>query len=915
MFTHALSKKVVELTGVCSKDMGAPPYWPWVQALRPYIEECPEDMLERQLGAGASIIAAAFEDVRYRFPELQTGEPDTNPERARFSLFDALTQFIRRAAKAQRMLIVLEDLHSADEPSLRLLTFVARQLYRIPLIIAGSYRDADLSRDHPLYRVLGEFAGETNFTRISLQGWEQRETAYYLDLLGIRGLPISTISEIHMQSDGLPLFVSEMARLIESAPDPHHAGQTAIPISAGIKEAIGHRLDQQSEECNRVLRLAALFGQRFSSTVLDRMASNESRPVVDPLNEAEAAGLIDADGGRPGNFLFRHALIQRTLYLGMPATTRARLHAEAGFALEQIYGEHAAVHAAEIARHYAMAGDFGDQTKLFHFSSVAAERALSVYAYDDAMEYFVQALAAVGEHEMNLEAARLLYGIGRSNIPMENFDRHERPLEQAFDICDALGEDELGIEIALALDYHSRATRLKRRALELVEPGSANRAVLLAQYALQLTFVGEDSEKIEDLFSESQAIAKQLDDPELTAAIVRSRARVEYHHGNWANSMESSEEAVTLANRLGNDRLSGEAYIRVGTIYGESGQLVRALEAGRRALSFAERSSDRWLLNWALLLQCQNRLECGELDLARELNDRVLSLIPDFFQSVGLRVEIELYAGNIADGSRHLENYLQIVDEKEFGGGVPHWKTSRTLSMWVFLTGRDDLLERANDAARIVLFGDGVGPAAKWLTWPGIARIATLQKDTNAAALWYSKMQAEYGKRTGQEHLLGMLATVAGLQKEARTHFARAWEHGDARGRVVDLVETGYHFAKLLERADHSDDLRFRAEIVEITLHEARRCGMPLWVEKLESLKQPVAAEKSPKPRPNDLSPREIDVVQLVAEGLTDKSIGEKLFISPKTVGNHLTHIREKTGCHNRAEIVRYAALHNLLEN
>lgn len=115
----------------------------------------------------------------------------------------------------------------------------------------------------------------------------------------------------------------------------------------------------------------------------------------------------------------------------------------------------------------------------------------------------------------------------------------------------------------------------------------------------------------------------------------------------------------------------------------------------------------------------------------------------------------------------------------------------------------------------------------------------------------------------------------------------------------------GYRYAKFLFQQDEADDRSFADKILEATLAEAQRHEMSLWIGKLQSLRREMAIGPASQGYPNRLSEREVDVLRLVAEGMTDKQIGDRLFISPKTVGNHVTPIREKTACHNRADIFR----------
>ncbi len=147
------------LWGRCYEEQGAPPYWPWVQAIRSYVRDIEPEQLRSNMGAGAADIAEVVSDVREQLPGL--GTPiQLEPEQARFRLFDSITAFLKNAARRKPLVLVLDDLHWADHPSLLLLEFVARELANARVMVIGTYRDVEVSRQHPLSQTLGELTRE-----------------------------------------------------------------------------------------------------------------------------------------------------------------------------------------------------------------------------------------------------------------------------------------------------------------------------------------------------------------------------------------------------------------------------------------------------------------------------------------------------------------------------------------------------------------------------------------------------------------------------------------------------------------------------------------------------------------------------------------------------------------------------------
>ena len=142
--------------GRCWEAGGAPPYWPWAQAIRSCVRERSPQQLRQELGSGAAAIADLVPDVRTHLPDLSPPPTLSDPQQARFRLFDAIAGFLQRASASSPLVLVLDDLNWADKESLLLLEYLARELADAHLLLVGTYRDVDLSRRHPLSQTLGE---------------------------------------------------------------------------------------------------------------------------------------------------------------------------------------------------------------------------------------------------------------------------------------------------------------------------------------------------------------------------------------------------------------------------------------------------------------------------------------------------------------------------------------------------------------------------------------------------------------------------------------------------------------------------------------------------------------------------------------------------------------------------------------
>ncbi len=253
------------LWGRCYEGEGAPAYWPWVQLIRSYVHERDPQELMSEMGPGAADIAQVVSEVRERLPGLPT-PPALEPEQARFRLFDSITTFLKNASKSQPIVLVLDDLHWADKPSLLLLQFLARELRGARLMVLSTYRDVELRRGHPLSQTLGELAREGLSQRILLRGLSERDVARFIEITAGIEPPQALVEAVYRETEGNPFFVNEVVRLLVAdgrLERPEEVKSWSVTIPQGVREVVGRRLDHLSEECNRALTVASVIGREF----------------------------------------------------------------------------------------------------------------------------------------------------------------------------------------------------------------------------------------------------------------------------------------------------------------------------------------------------------------------------------------------------------------------------------------------------------------------------------------------------------------------------------------------------------------------------------------------------------------------------------------------------------------------------
>ena len=260
-----------------------------MQAIRSYVRERDPEQLRSEMGSGAADIAEVVSDVRERLPGLPPA-PQLEPAQARLRLFDSITAFLKTASQRQPLVLVLDDLHWADQPSLALLQFVARELGGARLLIIGTYRDMELSRQHPLAEALGELTRERLFQRVLLRGLTQEDLGRFIEMTSGNTAPRGLVEAVHTQTEGNPLFVTEVVRLLVQqgelgAEQVRDTESWTIRIPQGVREVIGRRLNRLSQRCNEALTVASIIGREFTLAQL--------RPLVEEATDERLLELLE----------------------------------------------------------------------------------------------------------------------------------------------------------------------------------------------------------------------------------------------------------------------------------------------------------------------------------------------------------------------------------------------------------------------------------------------------------------------------------------------------------------------------------------------------------------------------------------------------------------------------------------------
>jgi tetratricopeptide (TPR) repeat protein len=854
------------LWGRCYEEQGAPPYWPWVQAIRSYVRDIDPDQLRSDMGAGAADIAEVVSDVREQLPGLES-PPQLEPEQARFRLFDSITSFLAGAARRKPLVLVLDDLHWADHPSLLLLEFVARELANARVLVIGTYRDMELSRQHPLSQTLGELTRERLFQRVLLRGLDREDVGRFIELASGVNPPTGMVEAVHRQTEGNPLFVTEVVRLLvqEGELTQDRAGQRdswSVRIPEGVREVIGRRLDRLSERCNETLTIASVVGREFTLEQLSPLIDDISGDrLLEVLEEALAARVVEELPDAVGRYQFTHALIQETLAAELSITRRVRLHAQIAETLEALYGNDAPAHAAELAHHFAAAATVTGTEKLVRYSLLSGERALASYAYEDALAHLDRGLAGRDiplsgtEPAPDEEGAALLFGRARARSATDE----GHPLVEAF------------ANLSRAFEYHAEAgnvaqavataafpigipvyripgvAELMARALSLVSADSHEAGRLLSRYGGILGTAEGDYEGAQRALGRAIVIAKRERDLPLEVQTLAYAAHVS---GENLHSQESVDNGLLALELAGGDEnpFSGAlsrwwtavSLLRMGDL-----DMARPHALAMRDLA-ERRSTPRQLAgNGFTPITYVSCLE-GHWKVGREYSDRSLEMAPLNPQLLLPRVLLEYETGEFAEGEVYLQRLLEVMRRAGPNRTQVHGRVSMAVAATARITGVADRLEIAEAAAEVILSEESVTPNRAMYAKAGLVLLAVQKGDQSAAAEHYAYLLGQRGTVIAAvlsvDRLLGLLAhTVANLD-QAATHFEDAMAFCRKAGYRPELAWTCCDYADALRERGGPGDKEKAVALLDESLAISSELGMRPLMERVLSRREILGA-------------------------------------------------------------------------
>ncbi len=776
--------------GYCWDGGGSPAFWPWGSLLQELA--LTEDAAE--LGAPLS--------------------PEAAP--TRFRLFADIAASLRRACEQQPLMLVVEDVHWAEEPALSMCRFVVEQLHGSRLMIVCTCRDSGLTAEDPRAGLLVQLANRGKL--LSLGPLDQVEVASLLSSSNSLAVDDKLAASVLRWTGGNPLFVRGLVPiLLAQAGSLRAEAVRESGIPSGIREAIRAQLEPLTDLARQILCHAAVIGEDFALSMLREMGVGDASDVTQAIAQAVDHHVLQASG--PGRYRFAHALFRETLYGSLGGAERMRLHQQAALALERLGFGDSDEHAGTIAHHFSNASPLaGAAERALHYTILAARAALARFAHEEARDRFLGAQNLLSTSPNAARQAEVLLGLGDAQFLCGAADDSKHTFLRVADLArssrDALLLAEAGLGYGRA---HFESGYVEQTLFELLQEAlaslpkedSTTRVMLLARLVAALQFDRDDIRRSR-MGDEAVAMARRLGDGRALAHALSSAMFNCWHsadpavRGQW---LHVATEAVNAAQATGNlDLLANGRLIRRAALL-ERAELAELRQEHARFVELSEKIQNPMHLWFAQLTDAaftilEGRLNEGEVLVRRvfEQGQRIQTpLAEQFFHAQSL---------NIARDRGTIASWLAPIDQGRF---PHHFGVLRAASALAHHeTG--DLNAGLAEIDRLV--AAGLATQLLDFNWPTILTMAAdaagLLNHRQAAAELYdlllphSTMVVCTGSILGMgglvDHSLGVLALTLGNDDRASEHLLLARQIATKLGAPAWLARCDFALARACTR-------------------------------------------------------------------------------------------------------------------
>jgi DNA-binding CsgD family transcriptional regulator len=925
---EAAQEGALVLYGACDAAVRTP-YGPFAQALERLLGVVDPAELGSVLGASGGELVRLLPDLSVRIPALPSPTA-VDPDTERHRLHTAVAELLDQVSRRRPVLLVIEDGHWADAPTLLLLRHLAQAAWAGRVLLFATFRDTEADVPEGLAATLADLRRADDVIRLHLAGLSDDEVGEFVRrnaAAGAAGELAQIAQAISGLTAGNPFLVCELWRalletnVVELIDGRLHltGSLSGFATPESVREVVSERLTRLAPTTSDLLELAAAAGEEFQFDLLARGSSLEEHRLIASLDEATRSGIIVELPGRRLAYRFTHELVRRAVYDRLSSVRRAELHLRVA-ETQEATGQRSLRMLADLAYHFAAAVPLGERQRAVEYSVLAARAAADALAFDEAAELLRTALDLGVDEEYR--RAELLLELGSHNHRAGRALDALAAFEQAADIARALADPELLARAAIGFEdarwrpsiHQGTVQLLEEAAAALGDQHSQLRVRLLSGLARALDMQGQH-ERGAVVRTNAIDLARRLDDRAgLATVLVRSY---------WSRGttpiqeiLEMLTEARMLSEELGDAELQAEAmswrvpaFVAVADIPSARREVVALRE-------MAEATRQPFNLHVAEHYGAAIALSDGRLADAEAMahrSERAGRLLTgrDASGTHGIQMfSLRREQGRLAE----LAPVIRILasGDRQEGAWRPGF-VALLADLGMHGEARDELTRITRDG--LERFRESLWLAS--LTY--ISDACAAVGDARTAAQVYPELAPLAGTNVMIGHLvasygaadryLGVLAATLGEPQLAADHFERAIELNRRMEAATWLAHTQYQYGRLLLNRSASD--RDRAAVL---LADAERAAEAIGMAALRNRIRALDVPRVEASLPDGLSAREVEILSLVARGLSNRDIGRTLFISEHTAANHIRSILRKTGCANRTEAASYAHRHALVE-
>ena len=894
---------VAVLVGSSTSDADIP-YAPFAEALEGLLGAGEPGSLTEPLAGAAPQLRRLSSQVDRHLTEPGA---DAAVGATRHALFDAVTGFLRRLSIDRPVALIFEDLHWAQLPTLAMLEHVLVGCADARLLVVATFRSTQPDRSDELVTRLAELHRFDGVRRIDLAGLDTEAIAEFV----CRTQQVTQASArtaaalLRDKTGGNPFFLTELVNHLENRGGiASLSAQPTVPVSIG--DAIARRLGGLGQGVRGVIEQAAVLGESFDLPALIAASDTDLTSTLAAVDSAEGLGLIRPINDSDGEFSFVHALTREAVVGGLAASRLRIMHARAAEALEG-RGDPSLV--PRLANHYLRAHVLGYHEQALRYARQAALMAEQSLAYEDAAKWFERGASLP---ELSLaDRAKMSLSAAANHVRSGDFVRVRAIYERVSATDDPL------IRLEAAIGYEdanwrrgqadSKAADLLAAALESCGLGTDDPRYVQALGGLgrALAFAGE-AVRGREIGDRAVERARAIADP----AVLMNTLVTSLWHGLTPEMWEIQRERATELSRMALSRRDYEALgvashfrAMVSYLAGRPDDLEESTADMRRAAR-----------------------ACGQptLGFVGACVEQALAYLRGDFSGAERWADIALRTGGLfgtedVEGSNGVQMFMirrETADLKRFGAFVDG--SEAFTGRWVpgLLALYTELkCERGMARALNQLLNRNLGDRTDEAQWPMelIFMVeAALELENREALDTLRPFVARYAGKNlvaGQfvalfgsaERYLARIAALCGDDAAAERHFDAALEMDRRMGSVVHVSETLARQALFAASRGRTDSARHLAD-------EARAVAAPIGQARVVELMDSLLSAG-----PDGLTDREVEVLRLLADGLSNRQIGQRLYISTNTAANHVRSILIKTGAANRTQAAMYAADHELL--